>query len=132
PDPLISFPLRIRGEVIGTLGVEDNAQNPLSDEERDLLNAVSVQVAEALENARLLEQTQKRAVELETVSRVGAATSTILESERLLEAVVDLTKQSFNLYHAHIYLLDEAAEQLVLVAGAGHVGEIMKSEGWRI
>ena len=132
PHPLITTPLRVRGEIIGTIGVENLPDSPLTPEDQALLEAVSIQVAEALENARLLEQTQKRAVELETVSRVGAATSTILESERLLQSVVDLTKRSFDLYHVHIYLLDEEEGQLVLAAGAGHVGQVMKSQQWRI
>ncbi len=128
----IAAPLQVRGETFGILGVEDDPQAPLSEEEEELLYAVSQQVAEAMEHARLLEQTQKRAVELETVSRVSAATSTILEREKLLDAVVELTKRSFDLYHAHIYLLDEEKEDLVLAAGAGEPGEKMLEQGWHI
>jgi GAF domain-containing protein len=43
-----------------------------------------------------------------------------------------MTKQEFGLYHAHIYLLDESKETLVLAAGAGDVGRQMVAEGWRI
>ena len=125
-------PLTVRGERFGILGVKDDPANPLGPEEHELLDAISVQVAEALEGARLLEQTQKRAVELETVSRVSVATSTILETDNLLHAVVELTKRSFNLYHAHIYLLDQASGDLELVAGSGSAGDTMVKRGWRI
>lgn len=70
----------------------------------------------------------RRAAELATVAEVGTATATILETDRLLQEVVDLTKERFNLYHSHIYLLDEKGENLVLTAGAGEPGRIMSAE----
>ncbi|MFW6063319.1 MAG: GAF domain-containing protein [Chloroflexota bacterium] len=130
--PALTAPLQVRGETFGVLGVEAGDDQALTDSERNLLQAVSEQVAEALEYARLLEQTQKRAVELETVSRVSAATATILEREKLLGAVVELTRRSFDLYHAHIYLVDEGKENLVLAAGSGDAGEQMVQRGWQI
>jgi putative methionine-R-sulfoxide reductase with GAF domain len=77
---------------------------------------------------RAFEDIRRRAAELATVSDVSTATSTILESKRLLQEVVDLTKERFNLYHSHIYLLDEKGENLVLAAGAGEPGRIMAAE----
>jgi signal transduction histidine kinase len=63
---------------------------------------------------------------------VSTAASTILDADRLLQEVVDLTKARFGLYHAHIYLLDESGEALTLAAGAGEVGKTMAAQGWRI
>jgi putative methionine-R-sulfoxide reductase with GAF domain len=71
----------------------------------------------------------RRAAQLATVAEVSTATSTILETKRLLQEVVDLTKERFNLYHSHIYLLDEEARLLVLTAGAGEPGRVMVKEG---
>ena len=76
-----------------------------------------------------LQDLNRRASELATVSEVGTAVSTILETERLLQQVVDLTKERFNLYHSHIYLLDEAGENLVLASGAGEPGRQMVAKG---
>jgi PAS domain S-box-containing protein len=74
----------------------------------------------------------KRATELETVAKVSLAVSTILDSKDLLQTVVDLTKSSFDLYHVHIYLLNEAGDRLDLAAGAGEIGRRMVAEGWYI
>jgi GAF domain-containing protein len=73
-----------------------------------------------------------RTRDLATVAEVGTATATILESKKLLQEVVDLTKERFNLYHAHIYLLDDEGKNLVLAAGAGEPGRIMLAEGHSI
>jgi GAF domain-containing protein len=59
---------------------------------------------------------------------VNAQIAAILQPDRLLQDVVDLTKERFRLYHAHIYLLDEAGQTLALTAGAGYVGRQMVTE----
>ena len=76
---IVTTPLTIRGETIGTLAIQDEEDQPLTAEDRDLLESISVQVAQALESARLLEQTQKNASDMETVAQVGTVASTILE-----------------------------------------------------
>ena len=89
-------------------------------------NSMTSQLQETL--GSLEQRVADRTKALATVAEVGTATSTILETERLLQAVVDLTKERFSLYHSHIYLLDEAGENLVLASGAGEVGRTMVAE----
>ena len=133
---LIQAPLAVRGQVIGALGIQVEPGQPLSPDERAFLAAVSEEVADALEAARLFEQTQdalaeqeRLTAELETVAKVSTAASTILDVDVLLQSVVDLTKSSFRLYHAHVYLIDEGGQTLTLAAGAGDVGRLMTLEG---
>lgn len=85
-----------------------------------------------LDLERQQEQLAKRAIELEAVAQVSAAVTTILEVDRLLQEVADLTKERFALYHTHIYLLNEREDTLDLAAGAGEVGRQMKAQGWHI
>lgn len=86
-------------------------------------NSMTSQLGHAFEDVR------RRAAELATVAEVSTATSAILEVKNLLQEVVDLTKERFNLYHSHIYLLDESGENLVLASGAGEPGRQMVAEG---
>ena len=88
---------------------------------------------EAITERKWVEESlKKRAHQLETVIQVSTAISTILDSEQLLQTVVDLTKKRFGLYHAHIYLLNGAKDTLILTAGAAEVGRKLVSEGWNI
>jgi putative methionine-R-sulfoxide reductase with GAF domain len=89
----------------------------------ETFNSMTSQLGRAFEDVR------RRAAELATVAEVSTATSTILEVKNLLQEVVDLTKERFSLYHSHIYLLDEAGENLVLASGAGEPGRQMVAEG---
>lgn len=82
---------------------------------------------------RLLEQrVNERTRQLATVSEVSARMATMLDVSELLQAISDLTKENFDLYHAHIYLLDRDGQTLTLAAGAGSVGRQLVSQGHRI
>ncbi len=139
---ILAMPLAVRGEVVGTIGIHQGNRKieadisgdgaELSDEDEEFLEAISEQVSQALERARLMEQTQKSAIELQAVAEVGTATASLLEPDVLLQKVVDLTKERFNLYHAHVYLMDDEEGFLRLTAGAGAVGKSMVQRGWLI
>jgi putative methionine-R-sulfoxide reductase with GAF domain len=93
-------------------------------------NSMTSQLQEILQS--LEQRVAARTKDLEIVAEVGTATATILESKRLLQEVVDLTKERFYLYHSHIYLLDEEGKNLVLAAGAGEPGRQMLARGLSI
>jgi putative methionine-R-sulfoxide reductase with GAF domain/HAMP domain-containing protein len=90
-------------------------------------NKMTFQLRELITS--LEQRVAARTRDLEIVAEVGTTTATILESQHLLQEVVNLTKERFNLYHSHIYLLNEKGENLVLTAGAGEPGRIMVAEG---
>lgn len=73
-----------------------------------------------------------RTHDLATVAELGTTIATISNSKQLLQTVVNLTKERFNLYHAQIYLLDESGEKLVLSAGAGEAGKQMLANDFSI
>ena len=52
-------PLSLRGEIIGALGVQDDPERPITEEEVALIEVLADEITEALESARLFEQTQQ-------------------------------------------------------------------------
>ncbi len=124
----IALPITLGNRVLGVLDVQQNKANALQQADIDALQSIANQIAVAIQNIRQYESTQKIASDMSVVANVGIATSTIIDPDRLLQEVVDLSKQSFNLYHAHIYLLNDAGDTLVLTAGAGEVGRQMVAE----
>jgi putative methionine-R-sulfoxide reductase with GAF domain len=113
--------LNSRAKVTGTdeVGILASSFNKMTSQLQETLQGLEQRVAD-------------RTRDLQIVAEVGTATATILESKRLLQEVVDLTKERFNLYHSHIYLLDEAGKNLVLAAGAGEPGRQMLAKGLSI
>ena len=139
PNPLlpetkseVAIPISVGDQVLGVLDVQHDETNGLGQEDVDALQSIANQVAVAIQNINQYEKTQKMAADLGVVANVGIATSTITEAGHLLQEVVDLSKRSFNLYHAHIYLLNESGDVLELASGAGEVGRKMVAEGHAI
>ncbi len=87
-------PLSVRGEVIGALGIREDPEEPLSADELALVEAVSEQVASAMESARLFEQTQIARAEAEALYDVSRSLITAEEPEEMLEAVAEPAFQS--------------------------------------
>jgi GAF domain-containing protein/HAMP domain-containing protein len=124
----VAIPITIGTQVLGVLDVQHNVANGLQRQDIDSLQAIANQIAIALQNIRQFENSTKIANDLGVVANVGIATSNITDINKLLQEVVDLSKASFNLYHAHIYLLDETGHTLNLTAGAGEIGKHMVAE----
>jgi putative methionine-R-sulfoxide reductase with GAF domain len=101
---------------VGMLGT---AFNSMAKQLKELIGALEQRVA-------------ARTKALTSVAEVSTATSTILETNKLLQMVVDLAKERFDFYHAHIYLLNEAGDTLILASGAGNVGKQMVAKGHSI
>ena len=124
--PAVSYPLVVRDEPIGELMLEtvDSSESHTNE----LVAAVVEQLSDHIENLRLLEQAEQKRLELETVATVSSTASTVLDPDKLLQAVVDLTKERFGLYHAHIYLADDSWQTLLMAAGAGEIGRKLVAE----
>ena len=129
-------PLTVRGETIGrlvTLAPQTHTggatPNRITPEAEGLAAQIAERVSEQLERLRLTEEIQKRAAELATVATVSTAASTVLNPDELLQQVVDLTKERFGLYHAQVFLADEAWNTLLLAAGSGDIGKQMVMSG---
>jgi PAS domain S-box-containing protein len=71
----------------------------------------------------------KRAAELATVAEVSTAAARALNTETLLQDVVDLTRKRFDLYHTHIYLLDKEKDLLEVQACGWEDGSTYPEDG---
>ena len=82
-----SIPLVLRGQRIGAISLRTRSDS-LAPAERDLLEKVAAQVALALENVRLLEETRQRAAQEQIISEISARFSRSLDVDALLQAAV--------------------------------------------
>jgi len=82
---------------------------------RMLLGQVSV----AVESVRLLEETHRRATQLETAAEVSRVASSILDVDELLTTSVNLIRDRFDWSYVGLFLVDEMGKFAILHAGSG-------------
>ena len=105
--PVAVAPLSVRGGIIGALGVQDDPQSPLSEQDLELVEEVSEQVALALESARLFEQTQAALAETEALYQGSERVIRAATVEDVLRALVESTALKL-LARANLMLFDHS------------------------
>jgi len=93
-NPRISVPISIRGETIGTLAVQVPDIVSIGDDQMDLVNAVAERVALSVENARLFEETTRRAERERLVSDITVKIRNTNDPEAMIETALDELKQA--------------------------------------
>ncbi len=73
-----------------------------------------------------------RAKNLEVVLGISQRLSGILELNALLQELVNTTKETFDYYHAHVYLIDDNRESMAVAIGYGRAGEELIRKGHKI
>ncbi len=113
------------GEVIWFSGVS----TPVKVADRIIFSGLLLDVTE---RKQIEIEVQKRATELQVVAQIGVVASTILEPQKLLTEIVELTRTSLSLSHVGIYLADQDFRCLRLAAGTGQAGQQMVAQGWQV
>jgi GAF domain-containing protein/HAMP domain-containing protein len=85
----LAVPIKVRGQVIGALGTSRPAETgEWTDEELALLEALTDQLAEALESARLYRDTQRRAAHEQMVSHIVDSMRRAVDMEALMQTTI--------------------------------------------
>ena len=81
----LSLPITLRGEFIGTVEVRAPGNREWTQDEMDVVTAILERAALAFENARLLEESQKRAAKERVIGEISAKISAQTNIEELLK-----------------------------------------------
>jgi GAF domain-containing protein/HAMP domain-containing protein len=127
--------LAAQAEVRGRdeIGVLAQALNSMTGQLRESINTLEQRVAERtseVETAR--QQTEKRAVELQTVGEISSKIAGEQKIDTLLPLICAQVSERFDFYHVGIFLVDESAQYAVLRAANSEGGHRMLNRGHRL
>jgi GAF domain-containing protein/HAMP domain-containing protein len=87
---LYKAPISLRGVSIGTLDINlGKTPNEYTEEEIDIIQAVTDRIALALESARLLEESQKRASKEQTIGEISTKIGSSINLRNVLQTAVE-------------------------------------------
>ncbi|MBI5567939.1 MAG: GAF domain-containing protein [Chloroflexi bacterium] len=115
---VFGVPITLRGEVLGTLQVQDDKNRAWTDEELATLQAVSDQVAQSIEAARLLAQSETNLLETTTLYEVSRALSTAPTLTDALQLFVKTIFQRLKADQVALALFDDERGYGTLIAEA--------------
>jgi len=89
-EPSIVVPIKLRGQVIGAM----NIKAPIKDrqwtgDEINLVEAISERLSLALENARLIQESQRQLIKEQTISEVTGKIGTSINLKNVLQTAVE-------------------------------------------
>ncbi len=129
----IGAPMLMAGEPIGALIVQDTEEeHRFTEDDLHFLTAVASEVAGAIHNVTLLEESRKRALQLETAAEIARDISSALNLDELLQKAVTLIRERFEYYHAAVFLIDPLNEYAVIREAIGEAGAKMKRSGHKL
>jgi GAF domain-containing protein len=112
----LSTPVISRGEVIGVINVQHRKAHRHSESEVALLTVIGHQVGSAIENARVHQEAQRKAMQIDTLSRVSQTVASGQYLEEILHLIVAMTAGMMGSKICSIMLLDEVTSELKVVA----------------
>ncbi|MEJ2759350.1 MAG: GAF domain-containing protein, partial [Anaerolineales bacterium] len=126
-ETVLSAPLAVAGRWVGQIYASYPKKINLTDSDLRRLNALTGQAAIAIENIGLLEETSRRANQLETAAEIAQQATSTLDTGALLTRAVNLIRDRFNYYHAGIYLIEGSSAKIA--AATGEAGKQLIATG---
>ncbi len=84
----LAVPLKLRESTIGVINIKLPTDTEIGEDEIDIVRAASQHIAIALENASLLEESQRRAKREQTISEMSGKISSGTEIETILKTAI--------------------------------------------
>jgi PAS domain S-box-containing protein len=113
----LCVPLKVAGRVIGVLDVQDTQLNAFDETDLLAMETLADQLAIAIENARLYQETVRQLEKTETLGSVVTALACSLDLDQVLQSIVDSATRLIPASTSGvIHLVDEAARKLVPLA----------------
>jgi signal transduction protein with GAF and PtsI domain len=116
----LSVPILTKNEMIGVINVQHRRSRRHTDSEKALLMTIASQVGNAIENARLYQETIDKAHQMDTLSKVSKTITSSRYLDEILHLIVSMVAETMNAPVCSVMLLDEKRQELVLKATQSH------------
>jgi PAS domain S-box-containing protein/putative nucleotidyltransferase with HDIG domain len=130
---LIYVPLRRDNQVIGALSVRSfGTPHHFSEDEQALLQGLADQAAQAIVNARLFEDANRRLHYLQALRDVDKAITTSFDLDVMLDIFLHQVMTQLDVHAADVLLFDQDTQTLDFAAGRGFRSRVLQHTRLRL
>jgi two-component system NtrC family sensor kinase len=131
---MLSVPMLVASEVIGVISAFSTTPNLFTARHQALLESFADQAGIAIQNARLFEESQRRARETQALYEAGRTVNQSLDVGETIRLILNQAREVLDAQSCGFFMLDPATGELVSVASldldaAGGVIRIRVGEG---
>lgn len=113
---MLSVPLRVAGEIIGVISAFSITPGFLTERHQTLLESFADQAGIAIQNARLFEESQRRARETQALYEAGRAVNESLEVGETIRLILNQAREVLGVQSCGLFTLDPATGELASAA----------------
>ena len=113
---MLSVPLRVGRDIIGVISAFSRAPGFFTARDQTLLEAFADQAGIAIQNARLFEESERRARETQALLEAGRAVSHSLELGETIRVILQQAREVLRVQSCGIFTLDAATGELTPAA----------------
>ena len=127
-----SFPLITRGAPFGSLTVYGQEEGYATPERIEVFQTYAHEVAAALANARLFEETERRLRNLQALRKIDRAITASLDKRVTFDILLDQVRAELRVDAADLLLLDQRTPVLTLAAASGFRSQEIRTTAVRL
>ncbi len=120
----LGVPIPVGGQAIGVVSVQSTRQEGRFDEDDvRLLGTIAANVGAALQNARLYQETQRRADEMAALTEIGREITASLDLRMVLERVTGNARRLLSADSSAVFMLQPDGRTARTIAAVGEIAE---------
>ncbi|MBN1178260.1 MAG: GAF domain-containing protein [Anaerolineae bacterium] len=108
----MALPLITQGRLIGAMSIQSKRLADFSEDDVTVLQTMADQLANAIENANLHAEQERRLAELAALYEIGRAVSAVLDQRELIEVVHQQVNRFTEASHLYIALWDRDTDKI--------------------
>ncbi len=124
-DTIQCIPMISRDQIIGAIATVSKRKRAFGNDDWVLLHSAAGIIAVAVENTRLLKNTQQQVDDLIALNEIGRTLTSTLNLEQILKLTTLVVQKSLQAEATSLWLLDETAQELILIAPSGPGADIV-------
>jgi len=132
PHSWLGVPLVFHEQITGVMVIQAQKKNSFNENDLHILESLGSQIAITMENARLLEQTQKQLERLSALHDIDLVINSSLDLRVILNILLDQVIEKLNIDAAAVLLLDQQTQLLNFAAGRGFRTHTIESYSLRL